>query len=461
MTDSSTSALMVELREIVGEAGLLLGSDAALRSCDPFRHVPPERGVIVRPATTEELSAVMGCCSRRRQRVVTQGGRTGVSGGAYAGRDEIVVSLERMSRVEELDPINQVAIAQGGVPLETLQNAAAEQGLFYPVDLGAKGSATIGGTLATNAGGNRVIRWGMTRANVLGLEAVLADGTVVSSMNRMLKNNTGYDLPQILVGSEGTLGIITRAVLRLVPKPLTQMVGFLAVPHFSALLELLRRARQLSTLSAFEVMWRDYYELMANSGTGRRPVVPDQPFYLLVEAMGYNESLDGPPFQEFLERAYSDGLAADAVAAQASRQIDELWRVREGSEVIVRAMSPFLAFDVSVDVRRAADFVAEVHDALSSRYPALRTTTLGHLGDNNLHLGVHTGTDTLEQAPAIEQIVYEHVRQLGGALTAEHGVGQFKRRYFSQHVSPGALEMMRRIRDSVDPLRLLNRDVLF
>jgi FAD/FMN-containing dehydrogenase len=456
------SALIDGLRAIVGDRGLLLGEDAASRSCDPFRRVPPEAGVIVRPASTDEVAAVLALCYARGQRVVTHGGRTGLAGGAYADASEIVLSLERMAKIEEIDSIGQTAQVQAGATLEAVHSAAAAQDLLYPVDLGAKGSATIGGTIATNAGGNHVIRWGMTRQNVLGLEAVLSDGTVVQAMNRLLKNNTGYDLKHIFAGSEGTLGVVTRAVLRLVPAPRSQSVAFLSVGSFAAVLELLARSRRLLTLSSFEVMWRDYYELMAASGTGRRPVAPGQPFYVLIETLGYNEKLDSSLFSEFLEGAQEANLIADGVSATSGQQATDLWHVREGSEVIVREMSPFVSFDISVDVRHANSFVERAHAALSHQFgTAVRTVTLGHLGDNNLHLAVHIGPGTLERELDVERCVYDIVREFGGALTAEHGVGRFRREFLPEHVSVGALETMGRIRDALDPHHLLNREVLF
>ena len=235
------------LLSIVGPRGLLEGDDVAGRSCDPFRMVPPGGEIIVRPATTLEMSEVLKLCHALRQKVVTHGGRTGVAGGAYCAADEIIVSLERMAAVTEICPVTQVAEVEAGVPLATVQERAAEYDLIYPIDLGSKGSATIGGTIATNAGGNRVIRWGMTRSNVLGVEAVLADGTIVSAMNRLVKNNTGYDLKHLLIGSEGTIGIVTRAILRLVPAPTSQCVAFIAVADHDALLALLNRARRLMT----------------------------------------------------------------------------------------------------------------------------------------------------------------------------------------------------------------------
>ena len=449
------------LRAIVGDVGLVLGSDLAMRSCDPFRDVPPKGGVLVRPANVTEVAAVLRWCHKHSQRIVTHGGRTGVAGAAYADESELVLSLERMRRVEEIDPVGLVAVTEAGITLEGLQQAVAEKGLLYPIDLGAKGSATIGGTIATNAGGNRVVRWGMTRANVLGLEVVLADGTVVQAMNRLLKNNTGYDIKHDFIGSEGTLGVITRAVLKLVPAPVTQFVMFASVPSYAAVLSLLDAARKLPTLSAFEVMWHDYYVLMAESGTGREPVKPDQPYYLLMEAMGYQQAIDEQLFMGFLEAAHDQGWLVDAACATSERQIAELWRVREGAEVLMRTMHPFVTFDVSVDVRRAEEFSSEVRTQLARSYPAMKAVTFGHLGDSNLHLGVHVGADTLREEVNIERCVYDVVKRYGGALTAEHGIGRFKREFFPDHVSPGALAVMQRKRAALDPARLLNREVLF
>lgn len=453
--------LLSDIHAIVGERGLLTGADARARSCDPFRDVAPQGEAIVRPASTQELSQVMALCHARGQKVVVQGGCTGLVGGAYVARDEIAVSLERMTRIEEIDPVGSLAVVQAGMTLEGFQDAVAEQGLFYPVDLGAKGSATIGGTIATNAGGNRVIRWGMTRQNVLGLEAVLADGTIVSSMNRMLKNNSGYDLKHLFIGTEGTCGIVTRAVLRVVKAPRTQLVAFLSVPGHAELLDLLAAAREIPQLSAFEVMWRDYYELCVRLGADYRPVAPDQPYYVLIEAMGYAQDTDSAMFTTFLEKAYEDGLIADAVTAASSRQVADLWRVREGSEVYRKELSPFVGFDISVDLRTMERFLDEVKEALRARYPIVRTATLGHLGDNNLHIGIHVGPDTMAQEHAIERCVYEILKGHEGALTAEHGIGRFKRDFLPEHRRPGEMAVMRTVRSALDPNRILNHDLLF
>ncbi|WP_156681248.1 FAD-binding oxidoreductase [Sphingomonas profundi] len=454
-------ALIEGLRAIVGDRGLVTGTDVRARSCDPFRPVPPLGPAIVRPACTEDVSRILSFCQARGQGVVTHGGRTGVAGGAYADADDIVLSLERMNRIEEVDPVGPCMTVEAGVTIEAVQNAAAERDLLYPVDFGAKGSATVGGSIATNAGGNRVVRWGMTRANVLGIEAVLADGTVVSAMNRLVKNNTGYDLKHLFIGSEGTTGIVTRAVLRLVAAPCSQHVAFVGLAGFAAVLDLLSRARRLPALSAFEVMWQDYYVLVAGHDATRMPIDTRFPFCVLVETMGYDAETDAVLFDRFLEGAYAAGVIGDAVMANSGQQAADLWRVREGSEIIVRAMSPFVSFDISVDIRRAEAFVAEARAALEERFARVRTVTFGHLGDNNLHLGIHIGPDTAAREIEIEHCVYGVVGEFGGALTAEHGVGRLKRAFLPGHVSPGALDVMRRVRSALDPDHALNRKVLF
>jgi len=453
--------ILEALLAATGPRGLLTGEDVLARSCDPLRTMPTLAKAIVRPADTKELAAVLALCAGRGQTVVVHGGRTGVSGGAYTGNGDIVISLERMTEIEDICLASQTAVVQAGVTIEALQMAAQDRGLFYPIDLGSKGTATIGGTIATNAGGNRVIRWGMTRQNVLGVEAVLSDGTVVSSMGRLLKNNTGYDLKHLFIGSEGTLGVVTRAVVKLVPLPTSHSVAFVSVASFDNVIELLARARRLPVLSAFEVMWSDFYALMASSSPERRPLDPGQPYYVLIEGLGYNERLDEAMFNDFLEDALERGLLVDAVLATSERQRQDLWRVREGSEVIVREMSPFLAFDVSIEIPRVEAYLAQVRAALQARFPQVRFVTFGHLGDNNIHIGITVGPETGHLEREIEQIVYGALPEFGGAITAEHGIGQFKRIYLDQQKSEGEKEAMRRLRQAMDPERLINPNVMF
>jgi FAD/FMN-containing dehydrogenase len=444
----------------LGSGGVLTGEDVAARSCDPFVHVPPASAAILRPRSTAEVASILAQSHRAGQKIVLHGGRTGVSGGAMADESELVLSLERMNRIVEVDPVGGTMTVEAGVALETVQDAAAAHDLFYPIDLGSKGSATVGGTIATNAGGNRVIRWGMTRQNVLGLEAVLSDGTVLDLQNRFLKNNSGYDLKQLFIGSEGTLGVICKAVLRLVPKPRTQHVALVSVDRFDQVLDLLARARAMQQLSAFEVMWQDYYAIISADPT-RRLVELNPAFYVLIEAMGHDEAGDEAVFSALLERAFADGLLVDAVLSRSSKQAEDIWRVREGSDMLVREMAPFISFDISVDIRRADEFVSAVRAALAETFGVYRSIAFGHLGDSNLHIGVHVGPDTRSREREIEQCVYDVLRRFSGALTAEHGIGTSKRDFLPQHISPAALATMRQVRRALDPDGMINGNVLF
>lgn len=455
------TALLDRIRAIEGDRAVVTGDLVALRSCDPFRNVPPESPLLLRPASTDGLSAMLALCHAAGQKVVIHGGRTGVAGGADAGAHEWIVSTERMDRILDIDPVGMTATVEAGVTLASLDAALADQGLLYPIDLGSKGSATIGGTIATNAGGNRVVRWGMTRQNVSGLEVVLADGTVVPLLNRHLKNNTGYDLKQLFIGSEGTLGIVTRAVLKLVTRPTTQNVALVALPDFAAVLALLRRARTLAQLSAFEVMWHDYYAAVASVDPSRTPLSANTPFYALVEALGSDDEMDRQAFERCIEGALEEGLIVDAVLSQSARQAEALWQVREGSDALVRYMGPFLSFDVSVPIHAADAFVAAAREALAARFAPLKTVAFGHLGDGNIHLGVHIGPDTPAQAHAVESCVYAVLARFDGALTAEHGIGTRKRDFLPARVPAEALATMRRLRHALDPQRLLNDAVLF
>lgn len=452
--------LLAVLKREMDDGGVLTGADVAARSCDPFTHIAPGSPALLRPRSTDEVARILALCHAASQSVVVHGGVTGIAGGAYAGADDLIVSLERMNRIVELDPISGTMTVEAGVPIEVVQTQAEAHGLFYPIDLGSKGSATVGGTIATNAGGNRVIRWGMTRQNLLGLEAVLPDGTVLSLLNRFIKNNTGYDLKQLFIGSEGTLGIVTRAVLKLVPKPTTQQVALVSLDSYGKVLDLLARARRLQQLSAFEVMWQDYYAVVAQD-PARRLLDPSGAFYVLIEAMGYDEAVDKPAFARLLEQAFEHGLILEAILASSGKQVEDIWRVREGSEILVREMGPFISFDISVDIRRADEFVATVRAALASAFGEYRSVAFGHLGDSNIHIGVHIGPDTLDHTHAIESCVYRVLQGFGGALTAEHGVGTLKREFLPDHVPPAVLATMKKLRNAIDPSHIVNSKVLF
>jgi FAD/FMN-containing dehydrogenase len=324
--------LLSEIASIVGPGGVQTGDDIRSRQVSWLGHAGASALALVRPATSEQLSKVMHLCSESSQPVIPLGGNTGLVDGALATGTELFVSLERMNRIESVDVTGCTMTVQAGVPLQSVQERADEAGLLFALDLGGRGSATIGGNISTNAGGNQVIRFGMMREQVLGLEAVLADGTIVSSMNRMLKNNAGYDLKQLFIGTEGTLGIVTRAVLRLRPAPRSQNSAFVAADDFASIITLLRdlQSRLGGTLNAFELMWADFYDaILAASGRHTPPVEKGHAFYALIEARGGHRDDDARRFENVLEQALQQGFIVDAAIAGNSAQRGAMWAIRD------------------------------------------------------------------------------------------------------------------------------------
>jgi FAD/FMN-containing dehydrogenase len=413
---------------------------------------------VLRPGSSEELARLMGLCHEARQPVVPQGGLTGLVKGTVADAGVLALSLDRMNAIEAVDPVNRTMTVQAGVPLQVVQETAEAHGLMFPLDLGARGSATIGGNVATNAGGNRVIRYGMMRENVLGLEAVLADGTVVSSMHPMIKNNTGYDLRQLFIGSEGTLGIVTRVLLRLRTAPRSQNVAFVAVADFERVTALLTRldAEFGGSLSAFEVMWRDFYELVTTEpARSRKPFDAETPYYVLIEALGGDQDHDDARFEAVLVRAFEDDLIADAAIAKSQAERDALWAMRDDVGQVGRN-APVQTFDVSLAVGDIQTYVDEVNARLGERWPGFTNMVFGHLGDGNVHVIAGVGDRSPEARHAVEEAVYEPLRSRGGSVSAEHGIGLEKKPWLDVSRSPAELAVMRAIKAALDPHGLLN-----
>ncbi|MBT2786759.1 MULTISPECIES: FAD-binding oxidoreductase [unclassified Halomonas] len=447
------------LRAIVGPTHVLTGDDVSNRSVDWMTGAPCQAGAIVRPANTEQVAAVMKACHDAQQPVVTHGGLTGLVHGAEASPDELVISLERMSAIEEIDQVGGTLSVQAGVPLQRVQEAAKEVGLQFPLDLGARGSCTIGGNIATNAGGVRVIRYGMMRQQVLGLEAVMADGRVVSSMNRMLKNNAGFDLKQLFIGSEGTLGIVTRAVLRLQPPTPSEQTAMVACPSFEALTGLLSHMGKAlgGSLGAFEVMWQNHYRLLTETlDRHTPPIATEHPFYVIIESLGSDAERNANQFSEALESALEKELIVDAVIAQSSTQRDGLWAIREDIEGLVKGLAPVLTFDVSLPIADMQRYTDALEAQLTQRWANARMVVFGHLGDGNLHISVSAGSAEPEVRREVEAMVYEPLRVLGGSVSAEHGIGLEKRPWLSTCRSSAEIKLMHTLKQALDPLNLLN-----
>jgi FAD/FMN-containing dehydrogenase len=449
------TALIDQLREALGPDGVLTGEAAAQNAHSPWTRLG-EPLAVLRPRSTAEVSAILRLAHAAGQSVTPWGGRTGLVEGARAD-GALALSLERMNQVEAIDPDAGIMRVQAGCVLQAACEAAETKGLFLPLDLGARGSATIGGNISTNAGGNRVVRFGMMREMVLGLEVVLADGTVVDALNTLIKNNTGYDIKQLFIGAEGTLGVVTRAVLRLRPAPASQAVAMLAVDDFAALPRLLRRLERGlgGGLSAFEVLWPDYYELVTTPpAKGTAPLPRGHAYYVLVEAMGADEAADSARFEAVLAGALEDGEVADAVIAKSQAERSALWGLRDDVGQTSRN-GPIIAFDVSLPITEMPAYVAEVRRRLPG------TVVFGHLGDGNLHLIAPNPDRGPEARHRVETAVYEPLRAHGGVVSAEHGIGLTKREFLPWSRSPEELAVMRTLKAALDPRGVLNPGKVF
>jgi len=458
-------AVIGKIRELVGESGVLTGDDVASRAASWVRQTPMIAAAIARPANTEEVAALLRFCHEVGQTVVPLGGNTGLVEGATSTENDIVLSLERMHRVESLDAAGATMTAQAGVLLQVAKDHASEAGFMFAMDFGARGSATIGGCIATNAGGNGVIRYGMMREQVLGLEVVLADGTVLSSMNRMLKNNAGYDLKQLFIGTEGTLGVVTRAVLRLRPELRSQNTALAAVDDYEKVPLLLQQLGSAlgGTLSAFEVLWADFYDaVLDGSDQHTAPVSRGHPFYVLAEARGGDQEADGLRFQGALEEALEAGLIVDASFATNLQQREAMWAIRDDIPNLAEQLEPMIVFDVSLPISVAADYAAGVHARLRERWPdTYRGTTFGHLGDGNLHFLLTIGSDDHDEQQAVMEVVYSELQPYGGSISAEHGIGLEKRSFLHYSRSDVEIAMMRRLKKALDPKSILNPGKIF
>lgn len=418
---------------------------------------------LVRPKTTGEVSTTLRLCHEYGIPVVAQGGRTGLAGGAAPETGWVILSLERMRGVRAVDAASATVEAEAGAVLESVQQAAEASGLLFPLDIGGRGSCTVGGNVSTNAGGNRVLRYGMMRDLVLGLEVVLADGTILSSLNTMQKNNTGYDLKQLFIGSEGTLGVVTRVVLRLFPKPSSVQTALCAVKDYEAVVRLLgiAKARLGATLAAFEVMWPSFYRLATDGGGRRPPIGHGHGAYVLVENMGTDPERDDSQFQTFVESAFTAGVVDDAVVAQSLQDGRDMWAIRDASGEFSRTFWPYVGFDVSVPIGRIGTFVDACTARLAARFPTAETVWFGHAADSNIHICVRVRGADPQPEHEIDEIVYDCVGEFAGSISAEHGIGLLKRAYLGKSRGREEIATMRLLKRALDPGNILNPGKIF
>ncbi|MGF7136324.1 FAD/FMN-containing dehydrogenase [Paraburkholderia sp. EB58] len=419
---------------------------------------------IIRPRNTEEVAAALRICNQYRQPVVTQGGLTGLVGGANLRDGELALSLERMNHIVESDRTSSTMTVEAGTPLQVVQEAALNAGLYFPLDLGARGSCTIGGNLATNAGGNRVIKYGMMRDQVLGLEAVLASGEVIGALHKMIKNNSGYDLRNLLIGSEGTLGVITRAVLRLRPRPRAVATAWCALPSYSAVTKLLEEAQAgLSAgVSAFEVMWAGYYDaVLANLPSLRAPVNERYPFYVLLESVGGDPARHTQAFEEFLGRMLEEDVVSDAALATSESDALAFWAIRDAPGEYPKFIPNHAAYDVSFSISDVGDAAERCDIRLRECWPQALVMIYGHLGDGNLHIVVDVPGAGKTLHGEIDDVVYDVTREFHGSVSAEHGIGTKKKAYLGFTRSDADVAAMHAVKAALDPQGILNPGKIF
>ncbi|MBC6440290.1 MAG: FAD-binding oxidoreductase [Rhodospirillales bacterium] len=457
-----------ELKEAVGPEGWL----ASPLDTEPYvqdwrRRWPGRTDLVLRPSSTEQVARIMAICSRERIPVVPQAGNTGLVGGSGPGEDgrEVVLSLNRMTAIRAVDPVNNTITVEAGCILAEVQQAAAEADRLYPLSLSAEGSCRIGGNLSTNAGGTNVLRYGNARDHVLGLEVVLADGRVWDGLRGLRKDNTGYDLKQLFLGSEGTLGIITAAVLKLWPRPRQSVTAWLGVPDARAAIGVLQRAQAATggQVSGFEYMVAEALALtFANLPVHRSPLAADHPACVLLEASS-GQADDGlrTAIEEILADAIEDGLVADAVVAESEGQARALWRIREEIPQAQAIQGGGLKHDVAVPVSRVAEFLERASETVAAMVPEARIVAFGHLGDGNLHFNqcAHDA-DGLAALLGKERAVNDAVESLavgmGGSFSAEHGIGRLRLRQMAAYKSSVERDLMIAVKDALDPCHLLN-----
>jgi FAD/FMN-containing dehydrogenase len=449
--------LIDQLRKALGEASVRTGSEIPARNrTDAAAEMTVEPLALVLPRTTADVAAALALCHAAGQPVVPQGGMTGLVDASRPDAGEIAISLERMTGVEEVDTVSGTITALAGTPLEVIQQAADAAGMMIGIDLGARGSCSIGGNVATNAGGNSVLRFGMTRANVRGLEAVLADGRVVRSSSKMIKNNTGFDWPQLLIGSEGTLGIVTRVTLTLHPRPAAIATALAMVADTATALALLRDlgARLPGGLLVFEAMWKEIYAIATGKMGLKAPFPATDAVYLLIEAP--ETGPEGSALLEALHANMEAGRVIDAAIAQSEADRRQFWALRESVYEHARIFPRTVGFDVSFSLDKIGGAVEALRSRIGAEFPGAAWVVFGHLADSNLHVNIMADPAGPATRKRAEALVYGLVGDLGGSVSAEHGIGRAKAAYLHLTRSPEELLLMAQIKEALDPKNILS-----
>ncbi|WP_282297922.1 FAD-binding oxidoreductase [Stenotrophomonas sp. PS02289] len=460
MTDPRLESLLQDC------PGLRLKTDAAdleHYGRDWTRRWTPAPLAIALPASVEEVQAVLRWCSAQGVAVVPSGGRTGLSGGAVAANGELVLSLERMNKPLAFNAVDRTLTVQAGMALEAVHNAALEHGLIYPVDFAARGSCSIGGNIATNAGGIRVIRYGNTREWIAGLKVVTVNGELLELNKGLIKNSSGYDFRQLLIASEGTLGVIVEATLKLTDPPPASNVMLLALPSFEVLMEVFAAFRERLQLQAFEFFTDRALEHVLAHGA-QAPFAEVHPFYVVTEFAAGDEAQEAAAMAAF-EACMEQGWVSDGVVSQSDAQAAQLWRLREGITEAVARYKPYKN-DVSVRISSMPAFLAQTQALIGQAYPHFDVVWFGHIGDGNLHINVLKPDDTadaefLQQCEHVTKLLAQVLKEFDGSISAEHGIGLVKKGYLDSTRGAAEIALMKAVKRTFDPQGLLNPGKVF
>ncbi len=453
------------IASIVGEKGIVADPDDQSRYLSERRgRWPGKARLIVRPSSTREVAQIVETCAANKMPIVPQGGNTGLVGGQVPSGNEIVVSLERLNKIRDVDPLDRTLVAEAGCVLATIQSKAEAEGLLFPLSLASEGSAQIGGLISTNAGGTAVLRYGTMRNLVLGLEVVTPAGAVWNGLARLHKDNTGYSLRDAFIGAEGTLGIITAAVLKMLPHPRASMTLFLSVPNPSAAINLLRLTQQATgdMTAAFEIMSNTALNMVLKHGPQTQsPLSTEYNWYILTQIDGHTENELKSTVDSLISKAAQDGLILDGAIAQNERQAKSFWDLREGVSEAQRHEGVSLKHDVSVPVAKVPQFLEQASASVEKEVPGIRPVLFGHIGDGNMHFNLsqpeNMGTEEYSaKREAVADMVHGIAHAMGGSFSAEHGVGLAKRRELETFKDPTALELMKNLKKAWDPHGIMN-----
>ena len=449
-----------ELIDIVGKENILYDGQEKQR----FTHIwktdlPLQALAVVFPTSTQEVAAILKCCSSHKQQVIVHGGLTNLVGATQTQKEQLVMAMDKMNKIEEIDEQTRTLTAQSGAILETLIDAAAEKDLLLPLSFGAKGSAQIGGVVSTNAGGLRVFRYGMTRANVLGVEAVLPDGTIISSLKKVIKDNSGYDLKQLFIGAEGTLGIITKVILRLQEAPTSRCSALVGINDYEKVVRLLKFLEKNlgGLLTGYELMWQATYKAMTSAPSELPPPIDQNyTYYVFIECLGNHAEQDYQRLEELISQALENDLIMDGILAQTERELKHIWQIREDVSVLAALAQFDQHFDISLPISILGKEVDRAMQALEKLPFVECVFPFGHIADGNIHFIVGKSNNTPETKQAINDIIYQNLAQYNGSVSAEHGIGLDKKAYLNTSRSAEEMALMKLIKQTIDPQNILN-----